>query len=197
MVRFKWKTLLLHWFGISCPPLSTWETCSIIGSIQPIFFSLEPCHSFEQNSTHRIQYECKVVKVSLMYVCMFKSYYMYVLRIVTTVYHAIIWGPHEIGNCPNLWLEWNSTSLCFGPWGLIASSNKPPRIRQTMVIPGQIRIWYPMTCWVSPPPRLFTVKTDVMLITQGKNISHRDAQKVVACTTWAACWTGCRKLEGF
>lgn len=51
-----------------------------------------------------------IAKVSLMCVCMFKSYYMYVLRIVTTVYHAIIWGPHEIGNCPNLWLEWNSTA---------------------------------------------------------------------------------------
>lgn len=195
MVRFKWKTLLLHWFGISCPPLSTWETCpNTIGSIQPS--SLVLSHVTLLSRTVPIGSNM-IVKVSLMYVCMFKSYYMYVLRIVTTVYHAIIWGPHEIGNCPNLWLEWNSTSLCFGPWGLIASSNKPPRIRQTMVIPGQIRIWYPMTCWVSPPPRLFTVKTDVMLFTQGKNISHRDAQKVVACTTWAACWTGCRKLEGF
>lgn len=195
MVRFKWKTLLLHWFGISCPPLSTWETCpNTIGSIQPS--SLVLSHVTLLSRTVPIGSNM-IVKVSLMYVCMFKSYYMYVLRIVTTVYHAIIWGPHEIGNCPNLWLEWNSTSLCFGPWGLIASSNKPPRIRQTMVIPGQIRIWYPMTCWVSPPPRLFTVKTDVMLITQGKNISRRDAQKVVACTTWAACWTGCRKLEGF
>ena len=140
------------------------------------------------------------VKLGFFNVCLhfWKSYYIYYIYIYTcTTYsnHCLSCHhlrPHEIGNCPNLWLEWNAASLCFGPWGLIASSNKPPRIRQTMVIPGQISIWYPMTCWVSPPPRLFTVKTDFMLITGGKNISHRDAQKVVACTTWAACWTGCR-----